>query len=116
MDEIGRPDRRAMVEAGSVAAVLDMDDSRVKRPAAGAMASITPIVFHASLTMREREVLALLCQRYTDPEIADMLFISSRTVNHHVGSILGKLGAANRREARGIATRFGLLPDLAVSE
>jgi DNA-binding CsgD family transcriptional regulator len=68
------------------------------------------------LTRREREVLALLCQRYTDPEIADMLFISPRTVNHHVGSILSKLGAANRRGARGIATHCGLLPDLAASE
>ena len=68
------------------------------------------------LTRREREVLALLCQRYTDPEIADILYISRRTVNHHVGNILGKLGAANRREARGIATRFGLLPDPAASE
>jgi DNA-binding CsgD family transcriptional regulator len=69
-----------------------------------------------NLTRREREVLALLCRRYTDPEIADILYISPRTVNHHVGSILGKLGAANRREARSIATRFGLLPDLAASE
>jgi DNA-binding CsgD family transcriptional regulator len=109
MDEIGRPDRRAMVEAGSVAAVLDMDDSRVKRPAAGAMASITPIVFHASLTMREREVLALLCQRYTDLEIADQLFIGPRTVNHHVSSILAKLGASNRRHAGAVATRYGLV-------
>ena len=51
------------------------------------------------LTRREREVLRLLCVRLTDAEIAARLSISPRTVNHHVGSILGKFGAANRREA-----------------
>ena len=109
MDEIGGPDRRAMVEMRSTAAVLEVEPLRVRRPAADAMAPVTPIVFHDSLTMREREVLALLCQRYTDPEIADMLFISPRTVNHHVGRILAKLGASNRRQAGAVAVHHGLV-------
>jgi DNA-binding CsgD family transcriptional regulator/tetratricopeptide (TPR) repeat protein len=61
------------------------------------------------LTRREREVLGLLCQRLTDAEIADRFFLSRRTVEHHVSSILGKLGAANRRDAAAIAARLALV-------
>ena len=63
----------------------------------------------SDLTRREREVLALLCQRLTDPEIADRLFLSPRTASKHVGNILGKLGATNRREVAAIAVRHGLV-------
>lgn len=61
------------------------------------------------LTRREHEVLALVCQRLTDPEIAARLFISPRTASSHVSNVLGKLGAANRREAAGIAARERLV-------
>jgi DNA-binding CsgD family transcriptional regulator len=60
------------------------------------------------LTRREREVLGLLCQRLTDPEIAEQLFLSPRTASKHVANILGKFGAANRREVAAIAARHGL--------
>jgi DNA-binding CsgD family transcriptional regulator len=59
------------------------------------------------LTRREQEVLVLLCQLRTDAQIADRFFLSRRMVEHHVSSILGKLGVANRRDAA-IAARFGL--------
>jgi DNA-binding CsgD family transcriptional regulator/tetratricopeptide (TPR) repeat protein len=61
------------------------------------------------LTFREQEVLGLLCQRLTDAEIAAHLFLSPRTVNHHVAKVLGKLGVANRREAAAQAARRGLV-------
>jgi DNA-binding CsgD family transcriptional regulator len=62
----------------------------------------------ASLTRRERDVLTHLVQHLTDAEIAERLFLSPRTVNHHVASLLGKIGAANRREAIALAARQGL--------
>jgi DNA-binding NarL/FixJ family response regulator len=63
----------------------------------------------AVLTYREQEVLALLCQRLTDAEIGNRLFLSKRTVEHHVSSILGKLGVANRRQAAAFAVRYHLV-------
>ena len=59
------------------------------------------------LTRREREVLALLCQRLTDPEIAEHLFISLRTANSHVANLLAKLGVHSRRDAAALAARHG---------
>jgi DNA-binding CsgD family transcriptional regulator len=60
------------------------------------------------LTRREREVLALLSSRQTDQEIADQLFISRRTASSHVGNILAKLDARNRRQAAAAAHSLGL--------
>jgi DNA-binding CsgD family transcriptional regulator len=60
------------------------------------------------LSPRELDVLRLIAQRWTDPEIAEALFVSPRTVNAHVRSIFSKLEVANRREAAALATRLGL--------
>ncbi len=51
------------------------------------------------LTPRECEVLELICQRRTNAQIARTLFISAKTVDHHVSAVLAKLGVANREAA-----------------
>lgn len=48
------------------------------------------------LTNREKEVLKLLAKGYTNPEIAQMLYISPHTVKAHVAAILKKLNVKNR--------------------
>jgi DNA-binding CsgD family transcriptional regulator len=50
------------------------------------------------LTRREAEVLGLLREGLADVAIAERLVLSRRTVEHHVASILGKLGVASRRD------------------
>ena len=50
------------------------------------------------LTAREREVLDLLVEGLSNQAIADRLFISPKTAEHHVGRILGKLGLRSRAE------------------
>ncbi|TWF74426.1 regulatory LuxR family protein [Pseudonocardia hierapolitana] len=62
----------------------------------------------AGLTDREIDVLDLVAQGSTNAEIAAKLVLSVRTVDHHVSSILGKLGARTRREA--VAARRALEP------
>lgn len=61
------------------------------------------------LSRREREILTLLAQRWTNKEIAEALFISPRTVMTHTTSIFNKLGVDNRREAAAVAARHNLV-------
>ncbi len=63
----------------------------------------------AGLTRREGEVLALLADELSNPEIAASLVLSVRTVDHHVGTIFRKLGVHNRAQAREVAARIGLI-------
>jgi DNA-binding NarL/FixJ family response regulator len=51
------------------------------------------------LTRREREVLGLICKGCTNAEIAARLFISAKTVDHHVSAVLAKLDVPTREAA-----------------
>lgn len=59
------------------------------------------------LTAREREVLARMAAGRTNRQIAAELVLSERTIETHVGHVLGKLGVANRAEAAAWAAREG---------
>lgn len=60
-------------------------------------------------TERELEVLALLAEGVTNPQIAERLFLSPKTVGVHVSRLLDKLDAHTRGEAVAVARRRGLL-------
>jgi DNA-binding NarL/FixJ family response regulator len=63
----------------------------------------------AGLTARELDVLGLLAQGLRNAEIAARLYLSTRTVDHHVSAILRKLQARSRAEASAVAVELGLV-------
>jgi non-specific serine/threonine protein kinase len=57
-----------------------------------------------TLTRREREVAKLVAQGLTNRQIAEALFVSERTIDHHVSNILKKLSLSSREQ---VASRLG---------
>jgi DNA-binding NarL/FixJ family response regulator len=95
---------RPLVErvAGSLAALGERADRRLGRRAVAQAAN-------GGLTRREVEVVRLVAMGHTNREIARQLFLSPRTVEMHVGSILGKLDCRSRADAARRASELGLL-------
>ncbi len=87
--------RRARIDLNALAVQARQDEPQAARP--------------FGLTDRELDVLRLLGQGKTNPEIAAALFISPRTAGVHVTHILRKLDATTRVQAATIADRAGLL-------
>jgi DNA-binding CsgD family transcriptional regulator len=69
----------------------------------------------ANLTARQSEVLYLMAEGLTNAEIADRLFISPRTAEHHVAAVLSKLNASSRDQAVDIARRLGAMAEASVA-
>jgi DNA-binding CsgD family transcriptional regulator len=83
-----------------IGAVADADEAAALLRALG----VTPKSSRSGageLTGRERQVLVLVAQGLTNPEIAARLHISRKTAAHHVSNVLSKLGVRNRTEAVG---------------
>jgi DNA-binding CsgD family transcriptional regulator len=60
------------------------------------------------LTRRQLQVLALLAEGCRNAEIAGRLFVTEKTVDHHVSAVLEKLQVRSRGEAAAVANRLGL--------
>jgi DNA-binding CsgD family transcriptional regulator len=60
------------------------------------------------LTRRQVQVLALLAEGCRNAEIAGRLFVTEKTVDHHVSAVLEKLQVRSRAEAAGVAHRLGI--------
>ncbi len=69
----------------------------------------TTTMFPAGLSPREVDVLRLVAKGWTDRQVAEHLFLSTRTVNHHLRSIYGKLGVSTRAAATGFAITHNLV-------
>jgi HD-GYP domain-containing protein (c-di-GMP phosphodiesterase class II) len=100
--------RDGQFDGDAVAAVLvaagDAGDRR--RSAGNRAADLSP----AGLTDREIEVLGLVAQGCSNATIADRLFISRRTAEHHVQHVYTKIGASSRAAAALFAVQHDLLP------
>ena len=86
-----------MLDAASSAAVID----QIRR---GNVVSEEDRLAQ-SLSEREQKILELIADGSTNREIGDQLYLSERTVKHHVSDILGKLGLTRRVEAAAFAIR-----------
>jgi DNA-binding NarL/FixJ family response regulator len=101
----------AMAEARAALEVFDRLQAARHADAAGAVLRSLGVRGTAArrggglLTKREAEVLDLLGHGLSNPDISDRLYISRKTVEHHVGNVLSKLGLRSRGEAAAYATR-----------
>ena len=66
----------------------------------------------AGLTIRQLEVLQLMAEGLTNVEIANQLFTSPKTIEHHVSTILGKLGVHSRAQGIRVAYQRKLIPNI----
>jgi DNA-binding CsgD family transcriptional regulator len=93
---------RALAGFEQLGAVLEADRAAAALRALGVPAR-TGAKGVGLLTDRERQVLGLLAAGLSNPEIAERLHVSRKTVAHHVSHILTKLGLRNRAEAAAYA-------------
>jgi DNA-binding NarL/FixJ family response regulator len=74
----------------------------------GAQHADAHLIAHTELTARERQILALVAQGASSPDIAERLFISTATVRKHRENLMRKLDLHNSAELAAYAVRLGL--------
>ena len=122
-----RSQSSAGVEIAGAALVDDIERSTARLPESIDAILTSPAAWHRSrrptrpqaprendplieeLTPRERDVLALLADGYSNREIAARLGISDHTVKFHLASLFGKLGVTTRTQAVRRALEWGLI-------
>ncbi len=111
-----RPSKRRALEIfeelGSTlyAQALAPSDATGRRPThPSRLASLDPRQLQG-LTRREAQILDLISQGLRNSEIATKLFLSTRTVDHHVSAVLTKLGVPSRAAAIAMARRTRAWP------
>jgi DNA-binding NarL/FixJ family response regulator len=110
-DETGLKDALTTLEALTAKAAAAFVRKRMKALGVKAIPRgprLTTRTAPAGLTAREQEVLALLSEGLPDREISRRLFISERTVHHHVSAVLSKVGVSSRTAAAREAARMGI--------
>jgi DNA-binding CsgD family transcriptional regulator len=102
---------RAMsMEAAFEYALSEEEPSTITSSAAPTEQLSTPVSEHpAGLTPREVEVLRLVAEGLTNPQVAQKLFLSPRTVQRHLNSVYRKLGVNSRTAATHLALEHDLL-------
>jgi len=78
-----------------------MPSTRIARPKA--------LSYHSHLTSRELEVLSLIVEGKSNPQIAKELYLSTNTIKSHVNGILNKLSVNDRVQAAVFAVRNQLI-------
>jgi HD-GYP domain-containing protein (c-di-GMP phosphodiesterase class II) len=111
-DEVTAAELRRMVQAGllddeAVRAVLEVTGHRVRS---------TRRAWVARLSDREIEVLRLIARGHSERQMAALLYVSERTVHHHVEHIYNKIGVSTRASAALFAMQHNLLSDMDEAE
>ena len=98
----------SVLDARVQATLLAAATSPAATAAARAQESSSPAPPPDGLTQREAEILALIAQGLTNPEIAAGLFLSNHTVKTHISRIFAKTGSRDRVAAIGYARRHNI--------
>lgn len=84
-------------------------DPQIGRQVLSHLSPPSPTGNIANLSQRETEVLKLIVEGYSNPEIAAALYLSANTVKTHVRGIMNKLAVDDRVQAAVVALRSGLV-------